>query len=958
MTKKIKKIVASILLLIITVPQISQAQFNIDIANQIKEYGLDTLAYVLASTAGTKLANKIFNKANGGASGNDNQPSFVSDFNSYFADLERTKVQKFVTDLEVSQNPFAQNIARSMIFAYSAAGGPGIPDDIGGFNLDTILGDRWEDFYDDASIGGYDGLLAMSIPGNTAIGSSLLAEQQLGRTIERARENEMIKLTSPGTLPQQRACSLNFSDYANQIKTIKAGRNEFQSINPQQTETGGDTTALKMAKEEIDRLNALIREAIQEQMLLSPKITTLAGRVQEAKNAGDEPRAQQLQIELSILRDEYKNWGTDIDNYNAQLKDVRELQGYVSGIRNTIATNTQALVEDFGRCLVETIQNPLGLVSSGLESATNIAMDNIKNLDEIGEIAAGIFISMANSFLQNGLASLRADYRQSPPAVGGPEQLQSVSGGTVNWTQAPVNVVDLRSDFSLALEYTEQELKLIQEYISIIGGKPLVEVQEGGVTQNKSFPKLVSELSACVPGPDFDFVDKIDKYVQTQTRNLEAKLASGRGNENKQENREEAKDIIETAVPLAKAEVEVWMSDPERNIPGAFTFQSQTNKLIDVQKVYGKKRTDLIKKQTALNVLKKLRNDIRQSFALIPAGIIPQSIQSKIVFSPSEWKLLPQADKTEILNWVRSSNPATLIPESEQEQYQYAMNHVWNIWENPEGYFRLAQIGTIEGTSLTASDYWNFGQPSVAELQQRREQILGTAPISRSELFLEKKNQIRTEYNAVVERVSIKRDVDQSELDVNELRSITLDIQDNLHDCELLRTITNQNIGLIGNPTSPVNKNAHEQLRQILIRRQGEFKTDVVRLGIQNGSSSILTTDPTRFPEDMIESGQCVNPTTGPCYQDTGIQENRSSSDRYQVQPARNIWEIFLQDPGRAGLNRHYLCPFSVWLLEIDDDRGTKKNGELRCKLTGGSQWYTTKESEVVSYIFKDSFTQ
>ncbi len=956
MFKKTKKNITLLLLFVIMVPQISQAQF-VDVANQIKEYGLDTLAYVLASTAGTKLANKIFNKANGGASGDDSQPSFVNDFNSYFADLERTKIQKFVTDLEVSQNPFAQNIARSMIFAYSTAGGPGIPDTIGGFNLDRVVGSRWQEFYEDASVGGYDGLLAMSIPGNTGIGSSLIAQRQLGVTIERARENEMIKLTSPGILPQQQACSLNFSDYAQQIKTIKKNRDEFQGVNQQQIETGEDTTALKMAQQEINRLNTLIQEAIQEQMLLSPKITAFPPKIQEAKNAGNETRAQQLQIEMSMLQDEYKNWGNDIARYNKELEEIKEIQGQVQGLRNTLATNTQVLVEDFGRCLVETIQNPLGLVSSGLQGATDLAMDKIKNVDEIGEVVAGIFVSMANSFLQSGLASLRADYRQSPPAIGGPEQLQSVSGGIINWTQAPINVVDLRSDFSLALEYTEQELRLIQEYISIIGGKPLVSVEENGVNENKSFPKLVSQLSACVPGPDFDFVDKIDKYVQVQTRNLEAKLASGGGTDNKQENREQAKDIIETAVPLAKAEVEVWMSDPERNIPGAFTFQSQTNKLIDVQKVYGKKRSDLIKKQTALNVLRKLKNDIRQSFALIPSGIIPESIRTKIVFSPSEWKALSRADKTEMLNWVKNST-ATDVPTSEQGEFDYVMNHFWNIWEKPEAYFKLVQIDTIQGTSITASDYWNFGQPSVVELQQRREQILGTAPISRSELFLEKKNQIRTEYNAVAERVSIKRDVDQSELDINELRSITLDIQDNLHDCRLLRTITEQNVGLIGNPSAPTNKNAHEQLRQILIRRQNEFRTDVVRLGIQDGSSSILTTDPTRFPEDMIEGGQCANPTTGPCYQDTGIRESRDSSDKYQVQPARNIWEIFNQDPGERSLNRHYLCPFSVWLLEVNDDRGTKKNGELRCKLINGSQWYTTKESEIVSYIFKDSFSQ
>lgn len=99
------------------------AQQTVGTAQQIlltvKETVLDGLAFQLAQTTGAKLANKVFNKANGGASGDDSQPSYVQDFNNYFADLDRSKLQKYITDLEVSKNPFAQNIARSMVLAYS-----------------------------------------------------------------------------------------------------------------------------------------------------------------------------------------------------------------------------------------------------------------------------------------------------------------------------------------------------------------------------------------------------------------------------------------------------------------------------------------------------------------------------------------------------------------------------------------------------------------------------------------------------------------------------------------------------------------------------------------------------------------------------------------------------------------------------------------------------------------------
>ncbi len=990
---KTKKTIAGFLVVLLITPQITNAQF-VDVMNTVKEYGLDTLAYMLASTAGTKLSNKIFNKANGGASGDDSQPSFVKGFNSFFEDLDRSKIQKFITDLEVSQNPFAENIAKSMIFAYSTAGGPGVPDDIGGFNIDKMLGPNYQKFYDDASIGGYDGFLAMTIPGNTAIGAQKIAEEKIGRAIEDAREAEKLKLTSPGILPQQEDCKMDFKSYAKQVKDIKANRDKYKDQNS--TLTAPDSTVLKDAKAEITRIeNDIagkessinikknnIKNSLEPQLAMlmmgNGGAPTTEASILQARINGEEDLITGLQSEISALK--------------GDLSTTRELQNTVQGTRGLVAAGSQALAEDFGRCLIDAIQNPMGLVSSGLQGATDLAMDKIKDSDEIGELIAGIFLSMANSFLQNGLASLRADYRQAPPMVGGPEQLQSASGGTVNWTQTPVTVVDLRNDLSLAIDYTQQELALIQEYIALIGGKNID--YSNGVHQTSSFPKLVSNLSACIPGPDFDYIDKIDKYVQTQTRPLEAALAKGKGTENKQENREEAKDIIDTAVPLAKAEVEVWMTDLERNIPGAFTLQSQTSKLIDVQKVYGQKRSDLIKRQSAVNVLRKIQNDIKTSLRYVAqsnSGIISTNVIDKIVFTETSWKAAPAADKELLLTWVEGAKKMTR-PQYEADQFAFVMNHVWDVWENPEMYLPTnVPVQGQNSVELTNDQLlWQYGEANVSDVQQRRSQILGTAPVSNATLFMELKNQIRTEYNAVGERVSIKRNVDQAELDVSEIKAIMLDINDSLSDCSLLREITFRNQHLTGTNSFVVtNKNAHEQLRQELLRRQNEFKTDAIRNAIQDGSVSILNTDPTEFPRGMIDNEQCVtsqnrnkiiNRTeaeldtlgvpssikrfligrlrTDTCYQFTGLTEiDYTSENRYQIPPAKNIWEIFAQDPGTSSPNRFFLCPFSVNLLLVDEERGTKKNGELRCALSNGSPWYTTKESDIVSYIFKDSIS-
>ncbi len=155
MNMKHKKMTAMLILVSIFSPGITQAQFNTDlpamaqrILNIVKDYGLDTLAGVLAELAGSKIGNKIVNKATGGASGDSSQNSFVSSFTDYFADFERSKVDMFITDLGISNNPYAQTIAKSMVQdAAHAASGQGL----GGYSLEQVVGPNWKEFPDNVS---------------------------------------------------------------------------------------------------------------------------------------------------------------------------------------------------------------------------------------------------------------------------------------------------------------------------------------------------------------------------------------------------------------------------------------------------------------------------------------------------------------------------------------------------------------------------------------------------------------------------------------------------------------------------------------------------------------------------------------------------------------------------------------------------------------------------------------
>jgi hypothetical protein len=122
------------------------------------------------------------------------------------------------------------------------------------------------------------------------------------------------------------------------------------------------------------------------------------------------------------------------------------------------------------------INNPVGLVTEGINTALDQATDRLVQGDELGELIGGVFMSMLSTFIKSGLTSLQADF-QSNRGVGGPEQLVATNGQTIPWTQAPQTIIDLKEEFPSALSDTEKEVENLREYITKItettdSGKP------------------------------------------------------------------------------------------------------------------------------------------------------------------------------------------------------------------------------------------------------------------------------------------------------------------------------------------------------------------------------------------------------------------------------------------------------------------------------------------------------
>lgn len=907
-----------------------------------KEYGLDTLAYTLAQTAGAKLGNKVFNKANGGASGDDSQPSFISNFNNYFADLDRSTIQKYVSQLEVTNSPFAQDIAKGMIFAYSASGGKGIPDAIGGFNLNTVIGENYKDFYEDASVGGYSGLLAMSIPGNTAIGAQMEADQRIAKAIQQARDTEDRKLTSTGVLPQGE-CTMDFGTYAQQVKQIKAQRGDYVETNQQQTDTGEDTTVLQMAKDRKIEINKQIEDILDNQREMNDRILNeLIPAKTQAESVGDTIKAGQIQMQIDILKVDINNYNKNLSSLTAELSDVNDIAGQVKDLRNVLATNTGALVEDFGRCLSEVIKNPLSLVSSGLTQATGYAMDQLKQADELGEILGGIFLNLFNTFVQNGLSSLRADFSQSSEtgSVGGPEDLRNSNNENISWTQGPQIIVDLKSDFNPALKNTQSEVDSILKYFNTITGSAPIEGSA------KSFPQTIVDLDVCIPGPDYDFLKRFDDYINVKTSKLQRKMNSG--SENKQDVRSEVMSLIDEATDLAKSDIEIWSTDSQRNIPGASIMKSEIENLTKIRQIYTRKKSDILERQTALNVLIGVEGQVRASLNKLPTGTIPENIKLIAPFSEISWNKLTTQQRETLTTWAKTENTSTqvIILQTSTEQFKFVTNVLWDIWENPTGY--------IPNTSIT-----NWDERSVPKISQVGiEGETETTYLSPAQDFTDTKNKIRSEFNSISDKFSTPYSMTQSTSDYINLVAIMKKITNLLKDCTTIRRMVKEN-DFRGNKNNP-NPNAHQLMLDYFNNNKDKFVTDEIKNSFLG--SSILQTAPQEFPSGMnCSNNVCKNTIEIKAKVDddddnkvkrefNAINSN-NTRNQYQVPAARNVWEVVEQDPGSTvNTTTQFMCPFIKFLSYYDTVRYVKGD-PISCS----SSWYRVSTSVISSYLFRSN---
>ncbi len=755
------------------------------ILKTLKDYGLDTIAYTLAQKLGAKMANKLVNKANGGASGDSSQPSFIENFGSYFSDSDMQQIDKFVNDLTISDNPYANSISKSII--KSAQGLSQGKSPLESFNLDKVVGADWKNFSTDATAGGWDGILALSNTVNTNVGAEIIGKKYLIEAKEWAKDIEKVKLSVDGTKPQGK-CSLKWEDYKDKTLKIKEGRENYQFASA----------------------------ALQQQ-------NSFVGPPNPNEEQITKAQVKQLQT----------------DNISA----------------------AKGLAENYGGCLEEAINNPVALVSQGVSEATSYALKQTQQVQGWGQIIAGIFVSMFGSFVQSGLSSLSGDFNSSKNKnIGGPEQLLTKNGQQVSYTRAPTIIVNLPESFPESINLTETEIDSLKGYLTLLGGD----------SDDNSIIGQLQKLDSCIPGPDYDYSERLDNYVTMKTSRLTRKQVAGK-NEKKQESRADAAADVEYSIAEAKSKLELALVDPRLNIPGAAVMKQEVNRLTGYRQKYQEKKTALLEKQSALNILYKTENGLLVSLGDL-SNYIP-GLPTNLPFSYQSYQKLTAAEKTSLVAWAKKTKgvPTTIAEwnalTTVDDQGNFVDRDGAFAWARSITGITDAEVaalitGTAQQREQKMRDYV-LATPKPADYDQRQRLVVGTAwdvwsfperymeddkaaqwntvnpstGTSPTTDFLGKKNIVRSEYNSMAEKISIKRTVDNAKLDLNDLEVSRDRVRNMLADCNLIRRS-------IENFRPQPGAQNHTALKSALVAMKSSFKIKEIQSSLTGISMLSSTNSP------------------------------------------------------------------------------------------------------------------
>ncbi len=147
-----KKILVSTIilsLLLLSSPQKTYAQY-VDVSNALKEYGLDSVAYMVAKTITRKLTQKTINWINSGFKGN---PGYITDPEQFFLDAGDELASQFLSQAGINQlcSPFKAQVRLAITKNY-------INDNNNNYSCTlSLLQNNFDSFTQDFTQGGWQG---------------------------------------------------------------------------------------------------------------------------------------------------------------------------------------------------------------------------------------------------------------------------------------------------------------------------------------------------------------------------------------------------------------------------------------------------------------------------------------------------------------------------------------------------------------------------------------------------------------------------------------------------------------------------------------------------------------------------------------------------------------------------------------------------------------------------------
>ncbi len=775
----------------------------------VKDYGLDSVAYMLAQKLGQKMASLAINKTNGGAS-SDKDPNFVKEFGSIFTQIEEQQRDLYTTKLLTSNNPYARAIAQDMI--QSSFG-----NQLSKFTLGNFMsnGADISTATQDLKVLGGNGLAffgELANPQNTPFGSSLIAQNQLAQQISDKSRTEAIKMTGGGFLPDSK-CTTSISDYKTGVGKIIGNKNAIDTA----------SGSIDATKSELSGLRDSQTQAI----------ATYGDNSKEA-NAADEA-------------------------YYAAEKSgnesIKSQQQAISSAAFGSSTTAQGLAMDTAGCIEELVKNPVSAVQTITADAGKFGMDMTKNIQGWGQIVAGLFVSLFNGFINTGLSSLKSDYGQTKTkktATGGPEQLsQKILGGGVeantNFASAPTVIIDLRNDFESSMNATEKNISVLKE------------------VTNQLFlvPQRLTILDICLPGPDIIGLNtRLDKYYDQQTAWIQKSSIMG---SDAKRNIDQALVIsmLERDYSIARAEMNQDILDDSKNIPGANAMRTMIN-TFSKKKVTLQTVTDSsASANAALSQLRRINTDLKDSISFLKS-LEPAALGSLpgTIFTTAEWNATPSADREAIYNWMKTNSPTPPIElaglsaaELETAHRKYVIKNTWDLWEYPFKFFKSTPVLDENGKpQLDASG------KTILDKKWSDEKADGTS--IHSDQFLDKKNQVRSIYDSIKDIIPAEWEISKNQ---QLLTSIKTDIKDTdslIHDCDKMRQLIWGDDGatesgwFVKNPV-PAGEDARGRMLADLIKNKDVyFKSEQVKNALT--LPSIFTRNAS-FAEDGCRPDSAVN---------------------------------------------------------------------------------------------------